>query len=154
MAQSVSICDRINSRYGHRNSWRPSDLWWFPWILHICGLGMPILYYVHVQKQHCRKSFQTVQEAYSWKIYTWIYLYCNCINVSVTKYCGQNKAYLHLFLVTHHELCEQPHFVRWWDHGYEHCKLYPIHVYSNSSMDKQMYDTVSTMFLVKKFPCL
>ena len=45
----------------------------------------------------------------------------------------------------HHELCEQPYFVRWWDHGYELCKLYPIHVYSNSNMDKHMYNTVSTM---------
>ena len=52
--------------------------------------------------------------------------------------------------MTHHELCEQPYFVRWWDHGYEHCKLYPIHVYSNSSMDKQMYNTVSIMFSGQK----
>ena len=39
-----------------RNSWRHSDLWWFPWILHRCVLDMLILYYVHVQKQHFRKQ--------------------------------------------------------------------------------------------------
>ena len=72
----------------------------------------------------------------------------------MTEYCGQNKAYLHLFLVTHHELCEQPYFVRRWDHEYEHCKLYPIHVYSNLSMDKQMYNTVSTMFPGQKVSLL
>ena len=141
----------VRSRYGHQNSWRPSGLWWFPWILHRWGLDMPILYCVHVQKQYCKKILQTIHVTYSWKIYTRIYMYCNYIDVSVTRYCGQNKVYLHLFLVTHHELCEQPYVVRRWDHGYEHRKLYSIHIYSNPSLDKQMYNTVPTMFPVAPF---
>ena len=89
------------------------------------------------------KKFQTIQKVYSLKIYAWIYLYCNCIDVSGTIYYGHNKACPHLFLVTHHELCGQPYFVRRWDHGYKHCKLYPLHVNSNSSMDKLLYNTKS-----------
>ena len=89
------------------------------------------------------KNFKQFQEAYSLRIYTWIYLYYNCTDVSRTRCWSQNKAFAHLFLVGYHELCAQPYFARQWDHGYEHCKLYPIHVYSNSNTDKEMYNTVS-----------
>ena len=41
-------------------------------------------------------------------------------------------------------------YVRRRDHRYDHCKLYPLHVHSSSSMDKQMYNTASIMFSLSK----